>query len=110
MSREKKHSLKLEHTVAKPTVEDIFPSRKQAIRVSTDFLKLDLATALTFTGIAFSTQNPQLKERNRRSARRAYDTVVHLRGKIEVSESDAEILKEGLRRLRSELRKLGEKF
>ena len=103
MPRGKKQSSKSSYTVLKPTIDELVGSRDQAIRVSTDFLKLDVATALTFTGIAFTSEKPEVKERNRHSARRAYDTVTHLLGKIQVSESDAQVLKGDLRRLKSEL-------
>ena len=108
MPREKNQSSKLPQTVPKPTIDELLASRDRADRVSADFLKVDVATALTFTGIALTANNPERKTRNRRAARRAYETVLHLMPRIQLSEGDAEDLNRNLKRLKSELRSLGE--
>lgn len=50
------------------------------------------------------------KKRNRRAARTAYETVVKLLTKIELTTEDGLVLKQGLDRLKFELQTLGETF
>jgi hypothetical protein len=113
MSREKKLTSKPRH--ASPDLEEMLTrqrefadSRMHANRVSSDFLKVDVATALTFSGIALSAQDPQKRARNQRAARKAYDTVLHLAPRVQLTHDDVVELKQNLSRLKSELRKLGE--
>lgn len=94
----------------KRTTDEVLATRQSLNRISTDFLKVDIQTAFTFTRIALQTEDPVRKRRNRRSARTAYDTVLRLMGKIQLSESDARVLDSKLKRLKSELRELGETF
>ena len=79
-------------------------------RANTNFLKVDIATALTFSGIALQADDPIKKNRNRRNARKGYDTIVRLVDKVHLSKDDAQVIREGLRRLKSELERLGEVF
>ena len=89
-------------------MDELLATRKRLNQANTDFLKVDVQTALTFTGIALQTTDPVKRQRNQRSARNAYDTVLRLLSKVEISESDARILGSNLERLKSELRELGE--
>ena len=89
-------------------MDELLATRKRLNRANSDFLKVDVQTALTFTGIALQTTDPVKRQRNQRSARKAYDTVLRLMGKVQLSESDARTLGSGLERLKSELRELGE--
>ena len=91
-------------------MDDLLVTRQSFNRVTTDFLKVDIRTALTFTRIASQSEDPVTKWRNRRFARNAYDTVLRLLAKVELSESDARILADRVKRLKSELRELGETF
>jgi hypothetical protein len=108
VSRKKQNRSHSGYAAPKPTIDDLLDSKKRLTRASSDFLKLDVATALTFAGIAVSSEDPIKKARNQRAARKAYDTVLHLIGRVELTDSDAETLKQNLERLKSELRKLGE--
>lgn len=78
--------------------------------VSVDFLKIDVATALTFVSIARETDDAVKKGRNQRAARKAYDTVQKFAKRVDLNHDDAQILSSGLARLKSELRTLGETF
>lgn len=110
MPRTKKQQVQSSYAASNPTLEDLLASRTQANRVTSDFLKVDVSTALTFAGIALNAENPEKRARNAKSARRGYDTVVHLLSRVTMSEEDAEEMNRNLKRLKSELRKLGEKF
>ena len=94
--------------ISKPGFSELLENGKHLRQVSTDFLKVDLETALTFTGIALGSDNAVKKDRNRRSARKAYDTVLRLMNKLDVDERDVQLLRTNLERLRSELQMLGE--
>jgi len=48
--------------------------------------------------------------RNRQSSRKAYDTVVRLMSRVDLSDEDTQILARKLKRLKSELESLGEAF
>ena len=91
----------------KPTLAE---QGKRYNQVSTDFLKVDLQTALTFAGIALETNNATKKKRNQESARKAYDTVLRLLPNVELDEGDAQSVRTNLQRLKSELQLLGEVF
>ena len=95
---------------AKREFSDLLASAEKFNRVSTDFLKVDVQTALTFSKIALETNDSVKKHRNQRSARKAYDTVVKLMKKVEPKEHDAQDLSSSLKRLKSELQSLGEVF
>jgi hypothetical protein len=99
------------HAAPKPTVDEFLAARSRLTRVSTDFLTADLNTALTFTQIALQGDDDGVKkQRNRKAARKAYDTVHGLIDRVEVSDEDAKALRRNLERLKSELVKLGEIF
>lgn len=92
----------------KPTVDQLLASQSRFNKASTDFLKLDLETALTFTGLALQTDERTKRERNQRAARRAYDTILRLLDRVTLSDADAEFFEHNLKRLKSELIALGE--
>jgi hypothetical protein len=96
------------HAAPRPTVDEILASQSRFKKVSTDFLKIELDMALTFTELALQTQDRQKKERNRQAARKAYETVVHLMDRVPLSEDEANIFKKNLERLRFDLVELGE--
>lgn len=100
------------HYAAKrPTVDEFLSVGARINRTTTDFLKVDLETALTFSGIALqSSGDLQKRQRNQQHARRGYDTIVRLITKVVLSEKDAKFMKRNLRRLKRELQKLGEAF
>ena len=97
-------------TVAKPTAADVARLEQQFNRTGTDFLKIDVATGLTFAQTALSTDDLTKKQRNRRSARKAYDTVLRMAKKVTLQEQDAKELEYGLSKLKADLIQLGEQF
>jgi type IV secretory pathway TrbF-like protein len=98
------------YAAPKPTIDALLASEKQFNQAGTQFLKVDVATALTFANTALQADDPEKKRRNRASARKAYDTVVRMMKKLKLSASDAEEIQQGLQRLKSELVTLGEVF
>jgi len=98
------------HAAAKPTVDEMLSSRERLNRASTDFLKIDLETALTFVKAAQQTNNEFRKRRNRLAARKAYETIMKLISKVRLTTEDGLRMKEGLYRLKTALEELGEQF
>lgn len=98
------------YVAPKPTMDEILGSREQVAKASAQFLKVDLDTAKTFLQIARQTDNPARKERNRRAARKAYDTMVRFMERVKLKDEDLRILVPGLEQLRSELEGIGETF
>jgi hypothetical protein len=94
----------------KPTVDELIGSLGQLNRTSAEFLKTDIETALTFSSIALQTEDLPKKHRNRKYARKGYDTILRLSGRVRMSNDDEELLAEKLMRLKSELQSLGEVF
>ena len=107
---EKNSSRDSRKPVLKTTVDKQLTLEKQFNRAGTQFLKVDVATALTFAETALGTQDAAKKRRNRKSARKAYDTVVRMAKKVTLSDQDSKELERGLHRLRANLRRLGETF
>lgn len=106
MSRKKKSGPNC--AAPRPTVDELLAKKKEFNRVSIDFLKIDVATALTFAGIARETEDAVKKQRNQRAARKAYDSIHKLSKGVNLTGDDARILASNLARLKSELRTLGE--
>jgi len=100
----------LHYGVPRPTPAELLAIEKQFNKTGGDFLKVDLATALTFIATARHADDPEKKRRNRQFARKAYETVLKLAERVHLSSDDREELQRGLRRLRSELVELGEVF
>ena len=89
-------------------MDELLASREQMNRVSTEFLKVDLKTALTFVKIARQTPDHYQKKRNCRAARRAYETVARLAKKVDLNAENGRAMTLELARLRAELEELGE--
>jgi hypothetical protein len=83
---------------------------QQLNSTNVDFLKIDVETALTFTKIALEADDREKRDRNRKNARKAYDTILHLRNKVEFSPSQDKYMNEKLERLKRDLITLGEKL
>lgn len=79
--------------------------RTNRLRVS--FLLVDSEIALTFSGIALSTSDPEKKTRTAQTARKAYDTIMRMGESTNISDADREKLDANLRRLKSDLERLG---
>ena len=95
-------------TVPKPTVEDLRRVETQFNHAGTEFLKVDVATALTFAETALTADDPEKKQRNQKSARKAYDTVLRMANKVALPDQAAQELKDGLQKLNAKLKQLGE--
>lgn len=96
------------YAAPKPTVDSFFATEERLRQTGTDFLKIDVSTALTFAQTALETDDPVKKKRNQASARKAYDTVLRLVEKVSLNDADASELRLGLSRLKSDLVRLGE--
>ena len=83
---------------------------QQLNATNADFLKIDAETALTFTQIALEADAPEKRDRNRKNARKAYDTILHLRKKVEFSPSQDKFMNEKIEQLKGDLITLGEKL
>jgi len=96
------------YAAPRPTVDQILASQARFNKVSTDFLKLDLETALTFTQLASQARDRDKRERNRHAARKAYDTVLHLIDRVTLSDAEASFFQGKLAQLKLNLIELGE--
>jgi hypothetical protein len=106
--RSKKHEPN--YAAPKPTVAELLLQEREVNHVSVDFLKIDVATALTFVGIARETKDAGKKRRNQTVARKAYDTVQKFAKRVDLTQDDVQVLSSGMKRLKSELKTLGETF
>lgn len=75
-----------------------------------DFLTIDVQTALTFSGLALETDSEEKKQRNRKNARKAYDTILHLWHGVTFTPSQEAYMHEMMYRLKNELARLEEHF
>ena len=96
------------HAASKPTVDQLLATREQLNRVSAAFLKTDLKTGITFARIARVADDDIRKNRNCRAARKAYDTVLRMIGRIGMNASEGRVIREELMRLRELLLALEE--
>jgi len=79
-------------------------------RSGVDFVTTDLDLGLTFSHMARGLLTQETKDRSRRNARRAYDTVVRFRDRVSPTPAEALSIVKKLARLKSELEQLGECF
>ena len=83
-------------------------SRTNRLRVN--FLQIDSEIALTFANLALTASNPEKKKRTTHTARRAFDAIMRLREDTDLEDADKDKLEANLRRLKSELQSLGQRF
>jgi hypothetical protein len=95
---------------AKDLTRQLTAMGQQLNATNADFLKIDVQTALTFTGLALETDNEEKKIRNRKNARKAYDTILHLWDNVTFTPTDEGYMHEKMGRLKGDLELLGEKF
>lgn len=95
---------------SKALTRQLTATGKQLNATNADFLTIDVDTALTFAGLALETDNNEKKKRNRKNARKAYDSILHLSGKVTFTPSQEGYLHERMGRLKNDLEQLGEKF
>ena len=75
-----------------------------------EFLFTELQAGLTFARIALSSKTDDAKtERNRKNARKAYDSLLHFQGRISLSVEEKKKYEEGKKELKAALQRLGEK-
>jgi hypothetical protein len=108
--KNKKRKPEARYALPKAIVKQVQENKREFKRVGTDFLKVEVATGLTFAGIAQQTDDAAKKRRNQRSARKAFDTATRLSKDVDFNRAEAELLSRDLERLKSELRNLGEIF
>ena len=84
--------------------------RAQTNNIGAQFLQVDAEVALTFVGMALKARSPEKRDRQADAARKAYDTIMRLRQKFDLSEPQRDKLDASLRRLKSELHELQKKF
>lgn len=75
-----------------------------------EFLFTELQAGLTFARLALSFKADDAKiERNRKNARKAWDSLLHFQGRISLSREEKTKFEEGKKELRAALHRLGEK-
>lgn len=102
-----------------PSAHKAFPELKrehelleeERNRIFAEYLMTDLEISLTFARSALNSGDDALHaERNRRNARRGYDSVVHFKTRLRCSDLQRRELQLRLKELRSLLEKAGESF
>ncbi|HEY1678661.1 MAG TPA: hypothetical protein VGG04_13185 [Candidatus Sulfotelmatobacter sp.] len=73
-----------------------------------DFLRIDSELALTFSGIALAASELAMKTRTTIFARKAYDTIARLQGRVELTGTERDRLEVNLAKLRADLQGLGQ--
>jgi hypothetical protein len=91
-------------------IQQLTATGRQMNETNVEFLKIDVETALIFTQLALTSENRDKVNRNRRSARKAYDTILRLRRHVTFTPSQEGYMVEMMSRLKNELELLGEKF
>ena len=92
-----------QHTLLMPKVNHADDVIGRANRCGVNFLKLEVRMALTFTALATSTHDPDRRARCLRSARRAYEAVKRLMGRMALSDPEKDFLISRLQDLQSKL-------
>ena len=82
-------------------------SSEQAKRVAVQFLQIESEIALTFSGIALTANNGEKRIRAAQTARKAYETIMRLRQRFQLTDAENHILDANLQRVQSELQSLG---
>ena len=95
---------------AKALTQQLTTTGQQLNATNADFLKIDVETALTFSGLALHTDNKEKILRNRKNARKAYDTILRLWQHVTFTPSEEGYMHEMLGRLKNDLELLGDKF
>jgi len=76
-----------------------------------DFLFIDLEVANAMARSASNAgRNTEKRARNRKTARRAYNTLLHLSGRLKMSQEECSSVREQLGTLKRALEELGERF
>jgi hypothetical protein len=78
--------------------------------VGASFLRIDSEAALTFASLALSAPGADKRVKMIQAARKAYDSITHLRKHIYLTDLEDARLQANLKRLKNELKILGENF
>jgi hypothetical protein len=93
---------------------DSLPMRQtldaQTNRLRANFLQVDSEIALTFSDIAMHASDHEKRKRTAQTARKAYDAIVQLSEHTDLDDAEGNKLEANLRRLKHELRNLGQTF
>lgn len=84
--------------------------RAQTNSIGAQFLLVDSAVGLTFSGIALKTSSCEERTRRTQAARKAYDTIMRLKKNLDLHKAERDKLDANLQRLKHELQTLGESF
>jgi hypothetical protein len=76
--------------------------------ITADFLKNELQTGITFADLALTAKHDDRRERNKANARKAYDTALRFMDTHSPTPEITTELKDRLKHLRDQLKKLGE--
>ena len=87
---------------------DLTKTSQRLNQTSKDFLRVDIETALTFTGAALSTDDPTKKSRNTKNAKKAYYTIQRLSQRVSYTDAEQVYMSEMMARLKKDLEQLGE--
>jgi hypothetical protein len=90
-----------------PLIDSIHQVLEKSHRVGVEFLLTDMRTGMTFLDIAEVTQSSEVRDRNRRNARLAYDTVVRIMSRLSPTAEERSNLENGLSELRQRLIAVG---
>ena len=80
----------------------------RAKKLRANFLQVDCDFALTFASIALGAIDRENRRRTTRIARKAYDTIVRLKRSSDLNEAEERNLDASLRRLKTDLKTLGQ--
>jgi uncharacterized protein YicC (UPF0701 family) len=94
----------------KKLIQQLTAIGEQLNATNADFLKIDVETALTFSGLALQTDNREKRDRNRKNARKAYDSILRLWDGVTFTPSQEGYIHEMMSRLKDDLEFLGDKF
>jgi len=87
-----------------------FETAEELSKLKVDFIRTDLAVALTFAQIALQTDKREKAIRNQRNARKGYDAVLRFMGTASLTRFERENITRSLALLKSTLLSLGESF
>lgn len=77
-------------------------------RTGANFLLTDLDLAMTFLDVAATSRSEEVRQRNRRNARRAYDSVLALSSKLTLNEAETQTINARVLALKNRLQAMGE--
>ena len=73
------------------------------------FIRVDLRTGLNLAKIALTARDEVTRNRNRKNARKAHDTILRFLPKLKLTSQELSGIRPKLARLKSQLQKLGER-